>query len=33
MYRSSNGTLRNILAGTIFREPIIGKNVPRLAPK
>src|SRR5580692_2589303 len=32
MYRSPNGTLRNILGGTIFREPIICKNVPRLVP-
>src|SRR5215813_3669304 len=30
MYRSPNGTIRNILDGTIFREPIICKNVPRL---
>src|SRR3954451_2929409 len=32
MYRSPNGTLRNIIGGTIFREPIICKNVPRLVP-
>ncbi|MGD1871006.1 MAG: NADP-dependent isocitrate dehydrogenase [Neomegalonema sp.] len=32
MYRSPNGTLRNILGGVIFREPIICKNVPRLVP-
>jgi isocitrate dehydrogenase len=32
MYRSPNGTIRNILGGTIFREPIICKNVPRLIP-
>ncbi len=32
MYRSPNGTIRNILGGTIFREPIICKNVPRLVP-
>jgi isocitrate dehydrogenase len=32
MYRSPNGTLRNILGGTIFREPILCKNVPRLVP-
>ena len=32
MYRSPNGTLRNILGGTIFREPIICNNVSRLAP-
>lgn len=30
MYRSPNGTLRNILNGTIFREPIVCSNVPRL---
>src|SRR5271156_1290122 len=30
MYRSPNGTIRNILGGTIFREPIVIKNVPRL---
>src|SRR5258706_14187578 len=30
MYKSPNGTIRNILGGTIFREPIICKNVPRL---
>ena len=32
MWRSPNGTIRNILGGVIFREPIIGKNVPRLVP-
>jgi isocitrate dehydrogenase len=32
MWRSPNGTIRNILDGTIFREPIICKNVPRLIP-
>ncbi len=32
MYRSPNGTIRNIVGGTIFREPIICKNVPRLVP-
>ena len=32
MWRSPNGTLRNILGGTIFREPIVCKNVPRLVP-
>jgi isocitrate dehydrogenase len=32
MYRSPNGTIRNILGGVIFREPIICKNVPRLIP-
>ena len=33
MYRSPNGTIRNILGGTIFRAPIICKNVPRLVPQ
>ena len=32
MWRSPNGTIRNVLGGTIFREPIIMKNVPRLVP-
>lgn len=32
MYRSPNGTIRNILGGVIFREPIIISNVPRLVP-
>lgn len=32
MYRSPNGTIRNILDGTVFREPIMIKNVPRLVP-
>jgi isocitrate dehydrogenase len=32
MYRSPNGTIRNILGGCIFREPIICRNVPRLVP-
>lgn len=32
MYRSPNGTIRNIVGGTIFRQPIICKNVPRLVP-
>ena len=32
MWRSPNGTIRNILDGTIFREPIICQNVPRLVP-
>jgi isocitrate dehydrogenase len=32
MYRSPNGTIRNILGGVIFREPIIMQNVPRLVP-
>jgi isocitrate dehydrogenase len=30
MWRSPNGTIRNILGGTVFREPIICANVPRL---
>jgi isocitrate dehydrogenase len=32
MYRSPNGTIRNILGGVIFREPIVMSNVPRLVP-
>src|SRR5579872_6773388 len=32
MWKSPNGTIRNIIDGTIFREPIICKNVPRLVP-
>jgi isocitrate dehydrogenase len=32
MYRSPNGTIRNILGGVLFREPIICRNVPRLVP-
>jgi isocitrate dehydrogenase len=32
MYRSPNGTIRNILGGVVFREPIICQNVPRLVP-
>ena len=32
MWKSPNGTIRNILGGVIFREPIICKNVPRLIP-
>jgi len=32
MWRSPNGTIRNILGGTIFREPIICKNIPKLVP-
>ena len=32
MYPSPNGTIRNILGGTIFREPIVCRNVPRLVP-
>jgi isocitrate dehydrogenase len=32
MYPSPNGTIRNILGGTIFREPIVIKNIPRLVP-
>src|SRR3990172_6263912 len=33
MWKSPNGTIRNILGGVIFREPIICKNVPRLVPR
>ncbi len=32
MWKSPNGTIRNILGGTVFREPIICKNVPKLVP-
>ena len=32
MWRSPNGTIRNILGGTVFREPIVCSNVPRLVP-
>ena len=32
MWRSPNGTIRNILGGTVFREPILMSNVPRLVP-
>src|SRR5258708_36139738 len=32
MWKSPNGTIRNILGGVIFREPIICRNVPRLVP-
>src|SRR6059058_923077 len=32
MWRSPNGTIRNIIGGVIFREPIICRNVPRLVP-
>ncbi|KAG2617390.1 hypothetical protein PVAP13_3NG180583 [Panicum virgatum] len=32
MWKSPNGTIRNILNGTVFREPIICKNIPRLVP-
>ncbi len=32
MWKSPNGTIRNILGGTVFRQPIICKNVPRLVP-
>lgn len=32
MWKSPNGTIRNILGGTVFREPIIVKNIPRLVP-
>jgi isocitrate dehydrogenase len=32
MWKSPNGTIRNILNGTVFREPIILSNIPRLVP-
>ena len=32
MWRSPNGTIRNIIGGTVFRQPIICKNIPRLVP-
>lgn len=32
MWKSPNGTIRNFLNGTVFREPIIIKNIPRLVP-
>jgi isocitrate dehydrogenase len=32
MWKSPNGTIRNYLGGTVFREPIICKNIPRLVP-
>jgi isocitrate dehydrogenase len=32
MWRSPNGTIRNILNGTVFREPIVIDNIPRLVP-
>ena len=32
MWRSPNGTIRNIIGGTVFREPIICKNIPKLVP-
>jgi isocitrate dehydrogenase len=32
MWRSPNGTIRNILGGTVFREPIICKNIPKIVP-
>ena len=32
MWKSPNGTIRNELNGTVFREPIIIKNIPRLVP-
>lgn len=32
MWLSPNGTIRNILGGTVFREPIMCKNIPRLVP-
>eukprot|EP01133_Synstelium_polycarpum_P018231 gene18231-21812_t len=33
MWKSPNGTIRNILGGTVFREPIVTKNIPRLVPR
>ena len=32
MWKSPNGTIRNILGGTVFREPILCNNIPRLVP-
>lgn len=32
MWKSPNGTIRNILNGTVFREPILIKNIPKLVP-
>jgi len=32
MWKSPNGTIRNILGGTVFREPILIKNIPKLVP-
>jgi isocitrate dehydrogenase len=32
MWLSPNGTIRNILGGTVFREPILCSNIPRLVP-
>ena len=32
MWRSPNGTVRNILNGTVFREPIVVENIPKLVP-
>lgn len=32
MWKSPNGTIRNIIGGTVFREPIIINNIPRLVP-
>ena len=32
MWKSPNGTIRNILGGTVFREPIMCKNIPHLVP-
>lgn len=32
MWKSPNGTIRNYIGGTVFREPIIVKNVPKLVP-
>lgn len=33
MWRSPNGTIRNYLNGTVFREPIICKNIPKMVPQ
>ena len=33
MWMSPNGTIRNILGGTVFREPILCKNIPKLVPR
>lgn len=32
MWKSPNGTIRNILNGTVFREPIVISNIPRIVP-
>lgn len=32
MWKSPNGTIRNFLGGTVFREPIVCKNIPRYVP-